>query len=63
MSGNTCARLAADLYRERTASMTFISLRRKKCACGKVVTSKQLQQYGACDPCVRAAAADQAEAA
>lgn len=26
---------------------------RKKCACGQVVTAKQLVQYGKCDKCVR----------
>lgn len=55
MTGKTCTRLASDLYRERTAAMQPVSLRRKKCACSKVVTAKQLRQYGMCDPCARAA--------
>lgn len=53
MTGKTCTRLAADLFRERTATMKTVTLRRKQCACGKVVTAKQLVQYGACASCVR----------
>ena len=49
--------VATELYRERTAASAPISLNRKRCACGKVVTAKQLTQYGMCDPCVRTAAA------
>jgi hypothetical protein len=45
------------LYRAQTAASIPLTLRRKHCACGKVVTAKQLHQYGACDPCARAAAA------
>jgi hypothetical protein len=45
------------LYRAQTAALVPVTLRRKRCACTKVVTAKQLQQYGACDACVRAAAA------
>lgn len=56
MTGKTCTRLASDLYRERTAAMQPVSLRRKKCACGQVVTAKQLVQYGVCAACVRLAA-------
>jgi hypothetical protein len=63
MTGKTCTRLAADLYRQRTAEMTPISLRRKTCACGRVVTAKQLVQYGRCDPCVRAASTADEDAA
>lgn len=44
------------LYREQTAASVPMDLRRKRCACGKVVTAKQLQQYGMCDPCVRTTA-------
>jgi hypothetical protein len=40
------------LYRERTAAAPPVSLRRRRCACGKVVTAKQLTQYGACAACV-----------
>lgn len=63
MSGKTCTRLASDLYRERTAAMQPVSLRRKKCACGQVVTAKQLMQYGKCSTCVRAAIATGTEEA
>lgn len=63
MTGKTCTRLAADLFRQRTAEMTPISLRRKTCACGRVVTAKQLVQYGRCDPCVRAASTVDQDAA
>jgi hypothetical protein len=45
------------LYRAQTAANVPVTLRRKRCACNKVVTAKQLRQYGACDECVRAAAA------
>jgi hypothetical protein len=45
------------LYRAQTAANVPVTLRRKRCACNKVVTAKQLKQYGACDECVRAAAA------
>lgn len=44
---------STELYRDRTAANVPISLRRKRCACGKVLTAKQLQQYGACASCVR----------
>ncbi len=63
MTGKTCTRLAADLFRQRTNEMTPITLRRKRCACGKVVTAKQLQQYGKCMPCVRSAPAEEKAAA
>ena len=36
------------------------ALVRKRCACGKQVTAKQLVIYGACDTCVKAAAAARA---
>jgi len=52
----TPSRISSDLYRERTASTPPVSLRRRRYACGKVVTAKQLTQYGACTMCVRAAA-------
>lgn len=55
MKAGIPSRLSSDLYRDRTAAALQISLRRKRCACGKIVTAKQLQQYGACDPCARAA--------
>lgn len=31
------------------------SLIRKRCACGKVSTARQLRQYGRCVACVRSA--------
>ena len=31
------------------------SLIRKRCACGKVSTARQLRQYGRCITCVRSA--------
>jgi hypothetical protein len=51
------------LYRAQTAADVPITLRCKRCACGKVVTAKQLNQYGGCDMCVRAAAANTAREA
>lgn len=49
-----------ELYREQTAASTPLSLRRKRCSCRTVVTAKQLAQYGACAPCVRLAATNDA---
>lgn len=57
------SRISTELYRERTAAEPAVSLRRKRCACGKVVTAKQLVQYGACSACVRSAAIRIKEAA
>ena len=54
---------STELYRDRTAASTPLSLRRKRCACGTVVTAKQLVQYGACRRCVQAAAHTTREAA
>jgi len=51
-SWGTPSRISSDLYRERTAATPPVSLRRRRCACGKVVTAKQLTQYGACITCV-----------
>lgn len=62
-SWGTPSRVSTDLYREQTATTRPISLRRRRCACGKVVTAKQLVQYGACVACVRAAASQAREAA
>ncbi|WP_426106417.1 hypothetical protein [Massilia sp. TSP1-1-2] len=42
-------------FRERTDASVVFVLRRKKCACGKEVTAKQLTQYSACRTCVAAA--------
>ena len=61
-SWGTPSRIASDLYRERTAATPPVSLRRRRCACGKVVTAKQLTQYGECATCVRTVA-DQARKA
>lgn len=41
------------LYRANTHAHPPIVLRRKRCACGKVVTAKQLAQQGGCDVCAR----------
>lgn len=54
---------AVELYRQQTATDVPVTLRRKRCACGKVVTAKQLNQYGACDACVRNRAAIQTKEA
>jgi len=62
-SWGTPSRISSDLYRERTAETPPVSLRRRRCACGKVVTAKQLTQYGACATCVRTAFAQIKEAA
>jgi len=62
-SWGTPSRISSDLYRERTAAMPPVSLRRRRCACGKVVTAKQLTQYGACAACVRTATNQVKEAA
>jgi hypothetical protein len=47
----TPSRISSDLYRERTAGTPPVSLRRRRCVCGKVVTAKQLTQYGVCAAC------------
>ena len=57
MSWGTADPSATALYRAQTAALVPITLIRKRCACNKVVTAKQLRQHGACDACVRAAAA------
>ena len=50
-------------FRDRTAASSApIVLRRKKCECGKVVTAKQLAQYGQCAPCAARAAIGKAAA-
>jgi hypothetical protein len=63
MKGGFPSRLSTELYRERTATSLPYSLRRKRCACTKVVTAKQLQQHGACEACVRAAPTNDIQAA
>jgi len=57
------SRVSSELYRERTAAEPPVTLRRKRCGCGKAVTAKQLVQYGACVTCVRSAAGQAKEAA
>lgn len=57
MRWGTPSRLSTELYREQTVAKPPISLRRKQCACGKVVTAKQLVQQGGCDACARLAPA------
>lgn len=63
MRWGTPSRLSTELYREQTAAKPPISLRRKQCACGKVVTAKQLVQQGGCDACFRTAKQPAKEAA
>lgn len=62
-SWGTKSRLSSDLYRAQTATAQPISLRRRRCRCGKIVTAKQLTQYGACATCVRTATHQAKEAA
>ena len=62
-SFGSASRLSSDIYREQTAASRPMSLRRRRCGCGKVVTAKQLTQYGACAACVSAAASQVKEAA
>lgn len=62
-SWGTPSRVSSDLYREQTATERPITLRRRRCACGKCLTAKQLVQYGTCVACVRAAASQVKEAA
>ena len=47
-----------ELYRANTHASAPIVLRRKRCACGRVVTAKQLAQQDGCDACARAKATD-----
>ena len=51
-----------ERFRERTATGAPFSLRRKQCACGTIVTAKQLTQQGGCDECARARASERAKA-
>jgi len=62
-SFGSTSRLSSDLYRAETAASRPITLRRRRCTCGKVVTAKQLVQCGACNSCFRAAADQVKEAA
>jgi hypothetical protein len=63
MSWGTPSRISSDLYRERTAATAPVTLRRKHCRCGTIVTAKQLAQQGACTACTRAANQPAKEAA
>jgi hypothetical protein len=45
-----------ERFRKNTATTTPISLRRKQCTCGKIVTAKQLVQQGGCNACTQRAA-------
>lgn len=56
MRWGTPSRLSTELYREQTATRPPFSLRRKQCACGKIVTAKQLIQQGGCNACAKLAA-------
>lgn len=53
MRWGTPSPVSTERYREQTAAGAPISLRRKQCACGKIVTAKQLAQQGGCDACAR----------
>jgi hypothetical protein len=55
MKFGTATPYSIEVYRAQTAASVSLSLRRKRCACGAVVTAKQLAQYRACNACVRAA--------
>jgi hypothetical protein len=46
----------------RRSQVLNCALVRKRCACGKQVTAKQLVTYGACDACAKVAAAARAAA-
>jgi hypothetical protein len=59
MKFGTADPASTEMYRVNTHARPPIVLRRKHCACGKVVTAKQLTQQGGCDVCARAKASDQ----
>jgi hypothetical protein len=42
-------------FRETTAKAVVLDHRRKRCRCNKVVTARQLQIYGQCEACRKAA--------
>ena len=56
MSWGTADPSQTALYRAQTAALVPITLIRKRCSCNRVLTAKQLRQYGACDACLRTAA-------
>lgn len=47
----------AQITRQHLANKKgpFYTLTRKRCACGKATTARQLRQYGRCITCVRSA--------
>lgn len=42
---------STEAYRSSTKDQLWLDHRRKHCACGKVITEKQLRQYGSCSAC------------
>jgi len=62
MRWGTPSLVCTERYREQTAARPPISLRRKQCACGKIVTAKQLAQQGVCGACAKRALLDRAAA-
>lgn len=47
---------ATERFRIATNNQTIYRHTQKRCACGKVVTARQLAQYKCCDACFKAAA-------
>jgi hypothetical protein len=45
--------------RKMPGAILVCRLTRKRCACGKQATAKQLIQYGVCPACIKAATAAQ----
>lgn len=45
---------ANEMYRQSTKDQLWLDHRRKHCACGKVVTEKDMRQYGGCFACHKA---------
>ena len=58
MKWGTPSPISTERYREQTAASAPMRLHRKRCACGKVVTAKQLAQQGGCNACTREAATE-----
>jgi len=50
---STIPRTLAD-YREKTETHKVYTFTRKRCACGKQVTARQLELYGQCGTCSKA---------
>jgi hypothetical protein len=42
-----------ERYRSSTSRQLWLTHKRKTCACGAVITEKQLRQYGRCSKCVK----------